>query len=117
MEDNRDIIAEISADLGSAGCRDLRGVVALASEWDIDGMEHLRMGTVLDEFEKRTGRKPKTVSKSLARVTAAIWESGNKVVLRELYHGHLPASRPTPKNLIIRLAYFERRRKGRIGGI
>lgn len=97
MEDNRDIIAEISVDLGSVGCIDLRGIVALAPEWDIEGIERFRMGTVLDEFEKRTGRKPKTVSKSLARITAAIWESGNKVVLKEIYHGYLPASRPTPR--------------------
>lgn len=117
MEDNRDIIAEIGADLGSAGCIDLRGVVALASEWDIDGMERLRMGTVLAEFEKRTGRKPKTVSKSLARITAAIWESGNKVVLKEIYNGYPPPSRPTPKSFIIRLAYYERRRKKRMRGI
>ena len=115
MENNRDIIAEITEDLGSAGCKDLRGIVALASKRDIDGLERLRMGTVLDEFEKQSGRKSQTVSKSLARITAAIWNSGNKLVLKELYHGHQPSSRPTPKSFIIRLAYFERRRKG-LGG-
>nr|WP_325240187.1 hypothetical protein [uncultured Oscillibacter sp.] len=51
MENSRDIIAEISEDLGSAGCKDLRGIVALASERDIDGLERLKLGTVLDEFE------------------------------------------------------------------
>lgn len=116
MKNDRDIIAEISSDLGSVGCKDLRGIVALASERDIDGVECLRMESVLDEFEKQTGRKARTVSKSLTRITASIWEFGNKEVLEEIYHGHLPALRPTPKNFIIRLAYFEKRRKGQTGG-
>lgn len=116
MEDKRDIIAEISGDLSSIGCGDLRGIVALASERDIDGMEHLHMGNLLDEFELRTGRKSKTVSKSLARITTSIWETGNKNALQELYHGYPPSSRPSPKSFIIRLAYFERRRKRRMGG-
>ncbi len=117
MEDNRDIIAEIREDLSSVGCRDLRGVVALASNRDIDGMESLKMGVVLKEFEKQTGRKPRTVSKSLTRTTTRIWEFGNKAVLRELYFGSLPSCRPSPKSFIIRLAYFERRRKRQMGGL
>lgn len=117
MENNRDIIAEIIGDLGSAGCKDLRGVVALASEHDIDGVERLRMGTVLDEFERRTGRKSRTVSKSLARIMDSIWESGSKDVLREIYQGHLPSPRPSPKSFIIRLVYFEKRLKGQTGGV
>ena len=116
MEDNTDSLAEISGDLGSAGYKDLRGIVALASEHDIDGVERLRMGTVLDEFERRTGRNPRTVSKSLARMTASIWESGNTDALKEIYQGHLPSIRPTPKSFIIRLVYFEKRLKNRTGG-
>ncbi len=116
MENSRDIIAEISSDLGSVGCKDLRGVVALILERDIDGVERLRMGTVLNEFEKQTGRKSRTVSKSLARITISIWEFGNKDALKEIYQGRLPSLRPTPKSFIIRLAYFEKRRKEQMGG-
>ncbi len=116
MENSRDIIAEISSDLGSVGCKDLRGVVALVLEWDIDGVERLRMGTVLNEFEKQTGRKSRTVSKSLARITISILEFGNKDALKEIYQGRLPFLRPTPKSFIIRLAYFEKRRKKQMGG-
>lgn len=117
MKDNRDIIAEISGDLGSVGYGDLRGVVALTSEKDTDGLEYLKIGAVLEEFGKQTGRKPKTVSKSLARATAVIWETGNKDALREIYHGYLPSSRPSPKSFIIRLAYFEKQRKEQMGGL
>ena len=116
MDESRDIIAEIGGNLGSVGCGDLRGVVALTLERDIEGLEYLKMETVLEEFEGRTGRKATTVSKSLGRVTTAIWESGNKDALREVYHGYLPSCRPSPKSLIIRLAYYERQRRERKGG-
>lgn len=114
MENKRDIIAEIVEDLSSVGCKDLRGIVALVSEREIDGGENLRMSTILDLFEKQTGRKPQTVFKSLARITDTIWESGNKAVLKELYHGRLPSLRPTPKNFIVRIVYFEKECKNQI---
>lgn len=117
MDEKRDIIAEIGGELGSVGWGDLRGVVALTSERDSDGLEYLKMETVLKEFERQTGRKSKTVSKSLARATAIIWESGNRDALREIYHGCLPPCRPMPKSLIIRLAYFERQRREQRGGV
>ena len=94
MEDTRDIIAEIIGDISSIGYKDLRGVVALAAERDIDGVEYLQMGTILGEYEKMTGRKAQTVSKSLGRITAIMWESGNRDVFRELYQGHLPSTWP-----------------------
>lgn len=90
MENRRDIIAELSPDLSPVGCGDLRGAVALASERDIDGVEHLNMGVIAEEVAYLTNRKPRTVSKSLARITSAIWESGNKEVWKELYNGRLP---------------------------
>ena len=111
MEDTRDIIAEIIGDISSIGYIDLRGVGAMAAEREIDGVEYLQMGTILGEYEKMTGRKAQTVSKSLGRITAIMWESGNRDVFRELYQGHLPSTCPSPKSLVIRLAYFERRRK------
>ena len=116
MENRRDIIAELSPDLSPVGCGDLRGAVALASERDIDGVEHLNMGVIAEEVAYLTNRKPRTVSKSLARITSAIWESGNKEVWKELYNGRLPSSRPTPKNFIIRLAYFVKKTQKYTGG-
>lgn len=41
MDESRDIIAEIGGNLGSVGCGDLRGVVALTLERDIEGLEYL----------------------------------------------------------------------------
>ena len=53
MEDTRDIIAEIIGDISSIGYKDLRGVVALAAERDIDGVEYLQMGTILGGVRKK----------------------------------------------------------------
>ena len=117
MRNDRDIIAELSGDLGSVGYRDLRVAVALVSEWDINGVEQLKMGEIAQSVAMQTQRKAKTVSKSLARITIVIWESGDKGIWKELYNGHLPAFRPTPKNFIIRLAYFERQCKRLTGGL
>lgn len=67
---------EISEDLGSVGYKDLRGIVALTAKRNIDGLERPWMESVLNEFEKQTDCKSGTISKSLARITAANWDSG-----------------------------------------
>ena len=116
MEPTRNIFAEIIEDLSLTGAKDLRGVVALVLEWDTDDVENLKLGVILEEFEKQTGRKAKTVSKSLTRIVAHIWQFANEAVLREIYLGHLPAYCPSPKSFIIRLVYFEQNRRNRMEG-
>lgn len=101
MEDTQDLIFEIEGNVGSVGSSDLLGVVSLVMT---GGTEALHLGKTSDSFEQQTGKKAKTVSRSLARTTTNIWETGNKKILRQVYSNHLPVERPTPKNFIIRLA-------------
>ena len=114
MEPTRNIFAEIIEDLSLTGAKDLRGVVTLVLKWDADDVENLKLGLVLEEFEKQTGRKPKTVSKSLTRIVVHIWQFANEAVLREIYLGHLPPYCPSPKSFIIRLVYFEQNLRERM---
>ena len=100
MEDTQDLIFEIEGNVGSVGSSDLLGVVSLVMT---GGTEALHLGKTSDSFEQQTGKKAKTVSRSLARTTTNIWETGNKKILRQVYSNHLPVERPTPKNFIIRL--------------
>ena len=106
MEDTQDLIFEIEGNVGSVGSSDLLGVVSLVMT---GGTEALHLGKTSDSFEQQTGKKAKTVSRSLARTTTNIWETGNKKILRQVYSNHLPADRPTPKNFIIRLAEYLKR--------
>ena len=106
MEDTQDLIFEIEGNVGSVGSSDLLGVVSLVMT---GGTEALHLGKTSDSFEQQTGKKAKTVSRSLARTTTNIWETGNKKILRQVYSNHLPVERPTPKNFIIRLAEYLKR--------
>ena len=106
MENTQDLIFEIGGNVGAVGSSDLQGVVSLVMTSETDA---LHLGKTLDSFEQQTGRKAKTVSRSLARTTTNIWETGNKKILRQVYSNHLPADRPTPKNFIIRLAEYLKR--------
>ena len=106
MENTQDLIFEIGRNVGAVGSSDLQGVVSLVMTSETDA---LHLGKTLDSFEQQTGRKAKTVSRSLARTTTNIWETGNKKILRQVYSNHLPADRPTPKNFIIRLAEYLKR--------
>ncbi len=106
MESTEDLIFEIGGNVGAIGSSDLQGVVSLVMTGEA---EPLHLGRTLDSFEQQTGRKAKTVSRSLARATTNIWESGNKKILRQVYSDHLPADCPTPKNFIMRLAEYLKR--------
>ena len=106
MENTQDLIFEIGGNVGAVGSSDLQGVVSLVMTSETDA---LHLGKTLDSFEQQTGRKAKTVSRSLARTTTNIWETGNKKILRQVYSNHLPVERPTPKNFIIRLAEYLKR--------
>ena len=112
MESTQDLIFEIGGNVGAVGSSDLQGVVSLVMSCSGE-MEPLHLGRTLDSFEQQTGRKAKTVSRSLARTTTNIWESGNKTILRQVYGDHLPADRPTPKNFIMRLAEYLKRQTTR----
>ena len=79
MEDTQDLIFEIEGNVGSVGSSDLLGVVSLVMT---GGTEALHLGKTSDSFEQQTGKKAKTVSRSLARTTTNIWETGNKNILR-----------------------------------
>ena len=92
MEDTQDLIFEIEGNVGSVGSSDLLGVVSLVMT---GGTEALHLGKTSDSFEQQTGKKAKTVSRSLARTTTNIWETGNKKILRQVYSNHLPVERPT----------------------
>ena len=87
MENKQDLIFEIGGNVGTIGSSDLQGVVSLVMDSEIDA---LHLGKTLDSFEQQTGRKAKTVSRSLARTTTNIWETGNKKILRQVYSNHLP---------------------------
>lgn len=106
MEDTQDLIFEIEGNVGSVGSSDLLGVVSLVMT---GGTEALHLGKTSDSFEQQTGKKAKTVSRSLARTTTNIWETGNKKILRQVYSNHLSVERPTPKNFIIQLAEYLKR--------
>ena len=109
MNDPNDIIAEISGNMSLVGYRDLRGVLALVAELDLNGMDDFNLGNMLKQQQEKTGRKPKTAARSLERVVEDIWKNGDKDVLRRIYHGRkLPSEMPKPKNLIIRIAYYEK---------
>ena len=82
MEDTQDLIFEIEGNVGSVGSSDLLGVVSLVMT---GGTEALHLGKTSDSFEQQTGKKAKTVSRSLARTTTNIWETGNKKILRQVY--------------------------------
>ena len=75
MEDTQDLIFEIEGNVGSVGSSDLLGVVSLVMT---GGTEALHLGKTSDSFEQQTGKKAKTVSRSLARTTTNIWETGTK---------------------------------------
>ena len=66
MEDTQDLIFEIEGNVGSVGSSDLLGVVSLVMT---GGTEALHLGKTSDSFEQQTGKKAKTVSRSLARTT------------------------------------------------
>ena len=51
------------------------------------------------------GRTPTAVSRNLARVTVDIWEHGDRQELSKVY-GHPVQDRPTPKELVLRLAEY-----------
>ena len=65
MEDTQDLIFEIEGNVGSVGSSDLLGVVSLVMT---GGTEALHLGKTSDSFEQQTGKKAKTVSRSLARI-------------------------------------------------
>ena len=69
MEDTQDLIFEIEGNVGSVGSSDLLGVVSLVMT---GGTEALHLGKTSDSFEQQTGKKAKTVSRSLARTTTNI---------------------------------------------
>jgi len=81
MEDTQDLIFEIEGNVGSVGSSDLLGVVSLVMT---GGTEALHLGKTSDSFEQQTGKKAKTVSRSLARTTTNIWETGNKATIFRL---------------------------------
>lgn len=95
MEDTQDLIFEIEGNVGSVGSSDLLGVVSLVMT---GGTEALHLGKTSDSFEQQTGKKAKTVSRSLARTTTNIWETGNKKILRQCYSNlnHTSAAYTTP---------------------
>lgn len=115
---HRDIIAEISGNLSLVGYRDLRGVLAQVENLDLNGMDAFNLGNILKQQQEKTGRKPKTAARSLERVVEDIWENGDRDALRQIYHGRkLPSETPSPKNLIIRIAYYEKAQRSAQNGV
>lgn len=109
MNTRIDIIAEISGKLSLVGYRDLRVIVTLAVGLDLSGMDDFHLGKLPKQQQAMTGRNPRTVAKALERVVDDIWKNGNKDALRRIYHRRrLPPFPPTPKNLIIRIVYYEK---------
>ena len=96
MEDTQDLIFEIEGNVGSVGSSDLLGVVSLVMT---GGTEALHLGKTSDSFEQQTGKKAKTVSRSLARTKKQLTfgRLETKKILRQVYSNHLPVERPTPK--------------------
>lgn len=67
--------------------------------------EESKMNVICACIQQRTGKSPDAVSKALSRVTADIWDYGNRDKLREIYGRSIP-ERPSPKELILVLAYY-----------
>ena len=92
MEDTQDLIFEIEGNVGSVGSSDLLGVVSLVMT---GGTEALHLGKTSDSFEQQTGKKAKTVSRSLARTTTNICNGVQREHNKKLNNG-LPILHKVP---------------------
>ncbi len=69
--------------------------------------EEPKMGVICAMVQARTGMSVGAVSRALSRVTADIWDYGDRDKLRQIY-GHPVSEKPTPKALVFVLAvYFQ----------
>ncbi len=67
--------------------------------------EEPKMGVICAMVQARTGMSAGAVSKALSRVTADIWDYGDREKLHKIY-GHSVAEKPTPKALVFVLAVY-----------
>ena len=66
------------------------------------------MKTILADVSEMTGKEnTRSISKALSRAVDDIWEYGDRKKLEEIY-GRPIAERPTPKELVYRLAIYVR---------
>lgn len=66
-----------------------------------------RMNIITVEVIARTGMTKATVSKALSRAAMDVWDYGNRKALEEVYgHPLPPDGKPTPRELILKLAQF-----------
>lgn len=63
------------------------------------------MGVICATVQDSTGMSGGAVSKALSRVTADIWDNGNRDKLRKIY-GRPILERPSPKELVFVLAGY-----------
>lgn len=63
------------------------------------------MNVICAGVQQRTGKSADAVSRALSRVTADIWDYGNRDKLRQIYGRSIP-ERPSPKELILVLAHY-----------
>ena len=63
------------------------------------------MSTICAMVQTSTGMSVNAISKALSRVTADIWEYGNRDRLQQIY-GRPVLEQPTPKELVSVLAVY-----------
>ena len=63
------------------------------------------MSTICAMVQTSTGMSVKAISKALSRVTADIWDYGNRDKLQQIY-GRPVLEQPTPKELVSVLAVY-----------
>ncbi len=63
------------------------------------------MSTICTMVQTSSGMSVKAISKALSRVTADIWDYGNRDKLQQIY-GRPVLEQPTPKELVSVLAVY-----------
>lgn len=99
------VVAKIRGREGRKCYMDLeRAVDIVAASNDLD----LSMKEIADQIAEVTGVGRSGVMKSLSRAVEDIWENGDREALNSLYEYRL-REKPTPKELIRRLATYRNR--------